>query len=184
MSFFYFAYGSNMLTARLTARCPSAKVLGTASAPNHTLEFIKQSNDKSGKATLISASQQGLHTPGVLFEIAKSDLGELDRVEGAGFGYDRHDEYEIRLAGNDEHITATTYLARKTVAHLKPYDWYLALVIAGAHHHELDARHAQSLCQIEYVIDADLTRKTRTDALTALAAHGYDDYNVLLTATK
>ncbi len=181
MSFLYFAYGSNMLPARLTARCPSARVIGKASALNHALEFTKPSKDESGKATLINTVAQDIHTPGVLFKIAKSDLRELDRAEGAGHGYDPHVDFAVRLATTDQTVTATTYIASRTEAHLKPFDWYLALVIAGAHHHELDEGHTERLRQIEYVVDSDLTRDGRTDALTALAAHGYGDHNVFLT---
>lgn len=32
MTFLYFAYGSNMLPARLQARCGSARVIGAATA--------------------------------------------------------------------------------------------------------------------------------------------------------
>ena len=183
MSFLYFAYGSNMLTARLTARCPSAKVIGTASVSNHTLEFTKPSTDNSGKATLIAVGDQAIHTPGVLFEIANIDLPKLDSVEGAGNGYDRHDEFEIRLARTDEKVTAMTYLTTKIEARLMPYDWYLALVIAGVRQHELDAEHAQRLRQTEYLIDDNLTRKGRIEALRALAAHGFVDHYALLKRT-
>ena len=43
----YFAYGSNMLTARLHKRCPSARILGTAVAPGLVLRFWKRSKDGS-----------------------------------------------------------------------------------------------------------------------------------------
>lgn len=129
MTFLYFAYGSNMLSARLKARCPSAKVIGKATALGYALEFTKPGQDSSGKATLLNAA--GHDTPGVLFEIAKSDLAELDRAEGAHRGYVRNDQFRIELAGQNAARVATTYLASKTEAHLMPYDWYLALVIAG-----------------------------------------------------
>jgi hypothetical protein len=45
----YFAYGSNMSTARLRERMPSCKPLGTATLPGHALRFHKRSTDKSGK---------------------------------------------------------------------------------------------------------------------------------------
>jgi len=180
MRFLYFAYGSNMLTARLMARCPSANVIGQANAYDHALEFTKLSRDQSGKATIISTAGQGLLTHGVLFEIAKSDLPRLDRAEGVGYGYDRYDDFKFRLAANDEHVTATVYLASKTVPHLKPYDWYLALVIAGAHEHGLGAGYAERLRQIEHLVDGNLARESRADALATLAAHGIDDYYALL----
>ena len=52
MTFLYFSYGSNMLTERLRARCPSANCIGIATATGYALEFSKSSVDGSGKATL------------------------------------------------------------------------------------------------------------------------------------
>jgi hypothetical protein len=45
----YFAYGSNMSTARLRQRMPSCKPLGTAVLSEHKLRFHKRSTDQSGK---------------------------------------------------------------------------------------------------------------------------------------
>lgn len=171
-----------MLPARLQDRCNSAHVIGIASASGYTLEFSKPSIDNSGKATLITATDQALHTPGVVFEIDGTDRDALDNFEGAGKGggYDRYDEFAIHLTDTGEQITASTYLATETKPHLRPYDWYLALVIAGAHHHKLDADHARSLRMIEYLIDTKIDRRTRTAALQALAKHGFDDHKALL----
>lgn len=180
MSFLYLAYGSNMLTARLRHRCPSARPVGTALISNHRIEFTKPSLDQSGKATLIAADAQGTHTPGVLFEIGKSDRPRLDEAEGAGQGYDRHDEFDVVLTGTEEQISATTYLATETKPHLMPYDWYLALVIAGAREHGLDSAHIERLGRSEYRIDSLSNRSGRTAAMKALAAHGYTDHLQLL----
>lgn len=162
-----------MLTERLRRRCPSARPVATAIASNHILEFTKPSLDRSGKATLVAANNQRKLTPGVLFEIEKQDLPSLDKAEGAGQGYDRYDEFEVRLSGTDELVAATTYLASETTSHLKPYDWYLALVIAGANEHALDETHIEMLNQIEYTVDDHFTRLERAEAMRALAAHGY-----------
>lgn len=180
MSFFYFAYGSNMLPARLSARCPSAEVIGVASASGHALEFSKLSKDNSGKATLVAANSEDNHTPGVLFKIAKGDLPSLDSAEGAGYGYLRHDTFQVRLRGTDEEVLATTYLAIETDPHLKPYDWYLALTVAGARHHGLDIGHVQMLYNTRFRVDADQTREGRIIALEALAAHGHRDHRQFL----
>lgn len=177
MSFLYFAYGSNMLSSRLIARCPSARVIGTAIAANHVLEFSKMSNDGSGKATLVSQSS-AIHTPGVLFEIDAGERDALDKFEGAGKGYDRTDEFSVTM--NEETVNATTYLASATQSDLLPFDWYLAVVIAGALEHELGGDHHNLLLAIARVIDEDVTRKTRTAALKALADHGHRDHMTLL----
>lgn len=168
MTFLYFAYGSNMLVSRLTARCPTAKIIGKAVAPRHGLEFSKRSMDSSGKATLVNG--QSGDTPGVLFEIETAERELLYKAEGVGSGYNRHHEFQVQLGSSNEFVAAATYLASERRAHLKPYDWYLALVIAGAHQHELDARHIQRLRQTDYLIDADAARKGRIDALAALSA--------------
>ena len=177
MSFLYFAYGSNMLTSRLIARCPSARAIGTASAANHALEFSKKSMDGSGKATLI-AQNNTIHTPGVLFEIDECERDALDKFEGAGKGYDRVNEFSVTTF--EETVSATTYLASEKQSGLLPFDWYLAVVIVGALEHELGGDHQNLLRGIAHTVDEDLTRKTRTAALKALTDHGYLDYRALL----
>ena len=177
MSFLYFAYGSNMLSSRLIARCPSARVISTASAANHALEFTKKSNDGSGKATLVSQSN-AIHTPGVLFEIDAGERGALDKFEGAGKGYDRIDEFSVTT--NGETVNASAYLASARQSDLRPFDWYLAVVIAGALEHELGGDHLNLLRAIPYSIDEDVTRKTRAAALKALADHGHYNHITLL----
>lgn len=54
----YFAYGSNMLTERLRARCPSAHPIGTGIAMGFRLNFSKRGEDGSGKAMLTKQSGQ------------------------------------------------------------------------------------------------------------------------------
>ena len=85
MGFLYFAYGSNMLPARLQARCSTARVIGTATAQNFELNFSKLGKDSSGKATLVESAIGGTVTPGVLFEIERIELHHLDQAEGAGY---------------------------------------------------------------------------------------------------
>lgn len=178
MTFLYFAFGSNMLTERLVARCPSAKVIGAASVATHTLSFLKPSKDSSGKATLMATDPEGLHTPGMLFEVSQTDRGNLDKAEGAD--YDRHDRFQVWSAETGEKVTVTTYIAAKIKAGLRPFDWYLALVIAGACQHGLGHEHVQRLRLTEYDVDPDPKRLTRIEALRVLQLAGHDDYKVLL----
>ena len=109
MTFLYFAYGSNMLPARLQRRCGSARLVGCAEATGFDLKFSKVSNDGSGKATLLKADD--VLTPGALFEIASCDLDALDSAEGAGAGYDRDDRFEVEVAGTNKWVMAKTYIA-------------------------------------------------------------------------
>ena len=180
MTFLYFAYGSNMLSSRLIARCNSARVMGAAIAPNHTLEFSKPSSDKSGKAALIPSVGLDVHTHGVLFEIEMAELQALDKAEDAGYGYERHDAFSALRSGDNETVTAVTYIANEPRAELRPFDWYLALVVAGALEHELGDDHVDSLLAVSYDRDLETDRKSRQEALEALSKHGYFNHAKLL----
>ena len=79
MTFLCFAYGSNMLPARLLGRCPSGKLVGTGVARAWSLAFSKASKDGSGKATLVTAPNSAV--PGVIFEIDLAEREQLDRHE-------------------------------------------------------------------------------------------------------
>lgn len=178
MTFCYFAYGSNMLTERLKARCPGATALGRAAATDTVIEFSKPSKDGSGKATL--RREVGGRTSGVLFKIPHAELGELDSYEGVGQGYQRCDAFPVHLIDGDEIVPVVTYLATCTDSSLKPYDWYLALVIAGALQHELDDDYLAVLRRKPHMPDPNDCRRTRTKAIEALTEAGFANYRKLL----
>jgi len=176
MTFLYFAYGSNMLTARLKSRCDSASVVGIAYANNRMIQFSKLSCDGSGKATLRPA--QGKRTPGVLFEIRSAQCDKLDHAEGFPNGYDRCDAFPVHRP-DGQAVRAVTYLARSPEQGLSVFDWYLALVIAGAREHCLDDEHVEALQNVKCIPDPTDDRPARRKALKALDLAGYSDYRQL-----
>jgi gamma-glutamylcyclotransferase len=183
MSFHYFAYGSNMLTARLRARCPSANFVGLAEASYHSLLFSKRSIDGSGKATLVKSEEKSAKILGVLFKIDDSELESLDAAEGAPNGYSRHDDFEVKQLGIEELVVATTYMANQLHEGLQPFDWYLALVVAGAIEHNLGNEYLTKLLAVHSIVDPCSKRETRTEALRVLLESGYSDWHTLLAAT-
>ena len=183
MTFNYFAYGSNMLTQRLKTpkRCPGAAVMGRAFADGWVIEFNKRSIDGSGKATLGKAD--GKLTPGILFEIPKAQLSALDRAEGAEGakkGYERCDAFPVQRSDSDEIVQAVAYFATSPEANLKPYDWYLALLVAGAHQNGLGDGYIAEMRREPHDPDVDYTRKSRVEAIAALKAAGFTNYRKLL----
>ena len=175
--FRYFAYGSNMLTERLKPRCRSAVAIGVAEVAGRAIEFSKRGEDRSGKATLTESNRSAF---GVVYEIDNAELCELDTHEGKkGRGYYRDDHFAVTLADGST-IHAKTYLASMPEDHLKPYDWYLALVIAGAREHNLDPEYVAGLCEVAYDVDHNASRPKRKDAIEALARAGFPDYRKLL----
>jgi gamma-glutamylcyclotransferase (GGCT)/AIG2-like uncharacterized protein YtfP len=70
----YFAYGSNMDEPALVSRCPKARRLGLARLPRHRFALMS-----SGYATVRRDARAEVH--GVLYDLALSDIGPLDRYE-------------------------------------------------------------------------------------------------------
>lgn len=170
MSIFYFAYGSNMLPTRLAARCPSAKLIGRADAPGYRVRFAKHGMDGSAKATLVVAEGAA---SGVLFALDPKDLAALDRAEGVGRGYDRLDDFRVRHDGQS--LDTVTYIAPNPVQGLAAFDWYLALVLAGAQLHRFDKASMAEFRAVRWQADPVPDRPGRVAALAALAAHGIAD---------
>lgn len=170
-AFFYFAYGSNMLTERLQKRCPSATVVGVAAADNYCLCFSKRSRDGSGKAALVASPGEKVH--GILFEISDTERDNLDKAEGYPNGYSRNDRFQVTCDSDGSLIDATTYLATETEPDLLPYDWYRALVLAGAIQHGLPDSHIEMLCKAEWKSDTNACRPSRLAALHVLERTGF-----------
>ncbi|MEZ5854793.1 MAG: gamma-glutamylcyclotransferase family protein [Hyphomicrobiaceae bacterium] len=171
----YFAYGSNMLHARLVARCPSAHALFAAHAPGWDIDFSKRGQDLSGKATLLRAKLPGTCAYGVVFEIADSEMPDLDRFEGRGNGYDRDDDFVVIRTATGESTLTKTYIAAPNAIDpgLKPFDWYHALVLAGARQNQLPAAHIERLRSQPFMPDPRTDRPQRLEALRVLNLSGF-----------
>ena len=153
-TFKYLAYGSNMFFKRLEKRCPSSKTLGKVQLPNYELKWHKKSTDGSGKCDIVR--KEGAQVWGVLYEIAKSDSGALDKAEGVGYGYKRK---KIKTEFEGETLTVDTYIATKTDEHLKPYTWYKECVVKGAKEHSLPDEYISKLEAVDAIIDSDKKRE-------------------------
>lgn len=158
--FLTFAYGSNMLAARLRERCPSARAIGIAELPGHELRWHKRSNQKSGKCDIVASDSASVF--GVLYEIKAQEKGALDRAEGLGAGYE---EIEIEVLCGSERVNAKAYRATNTDPALRPFTWYRALVIAGAKEHGLPASYIAGLESVPADQDADRARHDTNMAL-------------------
>jgi gamma-glutamylcyclotransferase len=158
-----FAYGSNMPTARLRERCPSAQPLGVAELRGYELRWHKISRkDGSGKCDIVRTDRPGAAVFGVLYKIAASEGADLDSAEGLGFGYD---EAEIEVCHDGDQRTVTAYVATATDPALKPYSWYRALVVAGAKEHGLPTDYIAKLEAVLAEEDQDQERHGKNMAI-------------------
>ncbi len=173
--YLYFAYGSNMLTERLShpSRCPGARSVGRARAAGYRLCFSKVGRDRSGKAMIEPSDVAGASVHGVLFEIEVAEIGALDRVEGVGNGYRREEGFRVLQADTGDLVETTVYFAEETHIdrELVPFDWYRAFALAGAHQHGLPR---EVIAQLELIDVRGDDNGTRSDeARAVLERAGY-----------
>ena len=147
----YAAYGSNLHPVRLGERVSSARFLGSALLSDWSLEFHKVSVDGSAKCS-ISAGSTGVYV--AVFEMSTADKAVLDVIEGAGVGYS-----EITLDVPDygpcySYAATESYIDESLI----PYDWYQALVLAGARAHAFPESYVQSIRQVPARGDPDGSR--------------------------
>lgn len=125
----YFAYGSNLLAARMRGRVPSAVPRGAARLDGFRLTLDKRGADGSGKANLIAAPRGRVF--GAVYEVDVLHWPRLDAFEP---GYERFDA-AVDLAGACVSVQAyrSTLVTDEPVAHA----WYKRLLVDGARQHGL-----------------------------------------------
>lgn len=119
----YFAYGSNLLRARMRQRVPRAAAAGVACLDGFRLTWDKRGSDRSGKANLRRAA--GGRVWGVIYALPDEDWPQLDACET---GYERL-VVPVRRGGAP--LLAETY-ASTQLTRVAPFSWYQRLVAEGA----------------------------------------------------
>lgn len=155
----YFAYGSNLCEPRLRARVPSARFVSIGWLAGHDLRFHKRGRDGSGKGDAQGTSSPHDTVWGAIAEVAADDLRRLDEIEGVGSGYDRV-EVGVAVPGG-ETATAHTYRASASFVDpaLRPFGWYLDLVVRGAQARGLPGAYIDRIAAVEWVPDPDPGRE-------------------------
>ncbi len=160
----YFAYGSNMLYARLHERVPSVRLVGVARLPGFALCWHKAGQDQSGKCDVVPVKVPGAVVHGVLYDVPADEKPLLDAFEGLGKGY-----VEARVTVVRDGVPTPAFLYRATAidATRRPYTWYRALVVAGARQHALPEACVRAMEAVEAIVDPDAARHARNMALAA-----------------
>jgi gamma-glutamylcyclotransferase len=151
----YFAYGSNMLPARLLARVPSARFEAVVRLDGYVLSFCKTGGDGSGKCNLLKSVAGGAHAYGVIYRICANEKPVLDKIEGP-----RYDVVDLDIVIEVARVRAFAYLADEVHMdeQLRPYDWYKAFVLEGAKTHGLPADYVAFLDRVQAGEDLDRDR--------------------------
>lgn len=157
-----FSYGSNLLSARMRERVPSARVVGSAVLRGHVLRWHKAGQDGSAKCDIVHSADVGACVHGVVYEIDIAEKPGLDRAEGLGAGYDEKQVCVSTAAGA---LDVWVYHATRIDAALAPFCWYRALVVAGAREHGLPADVVAQMERVPCIDDPDRDRADRHFAL-------------------
>lgn len=97
----YFAYGSNISSARLRTRVGDVGIEGLAWLPRHEHRFSKRGRDGTGKGNIEPHPRRDVH--GVLYALSASQLTTLATFEG---GY-REAEITVRCSSGATFMALT-----------------------------------------------------------------------------
>jgi gamma-glutamylcyclotransferase len=146
MEFWYFAYGSNLLSGQMIERTGA---IGHGEHPpriarleNHRLVF--QQLEEGGPA-FANIRYPGDGVLGVVYRCSQAELERLDHYEG---GYERQP-----ISVTDQHgevLAAVAYfvLPSATVSFARPQEEYLAKIITGARQHGLPESYIDEIIAI------------------------------------
>lgn len=168
----YFAYGSNMFEERLRSRIPSAVFHRVGLLRAHRVVFNKRGMDNSGKCNLENSGSLRDVVYGVVFFVDDADVPSLDEAEdGARGGYLRR---TILVDIEDTSVEVESYFANPLFIDnsLLPFDWYHALVVAGALEHGIPQEYLDDIASTPNIRDSDEMRRER--GLGALGSYRED----------
>lgn len=134
----YFAYGSNLSSARLRARVGEVGLRGRALLPLHEHAFSKLGHDGTAKGTIRPHPRRGVH--GVLYELSPPQLRRLFTFEG---GY-RDTELRV-LCPDGTSLRALTFIALLPGPTPPPTPEYLDHYRQGFVEHDLPRAYALAL---------------------------------------
>ncbi len=147
----YFAYGSNLKQSWLCERIGAVRASGIAALPDQKLSFRKPGRDGSGKACFEPEPGQTLW--GALYELGEAQLRALAAFEPSYL------QCNLQLRQPDGGaLCAISFRAQRFCDDLRPYHWYLELMIQGAGEHGLPRSWLEQLKQFDSQPDPHLIR--------------------------
>ncbi len=152
----YFAFGSNLASARLLQRIPAATVQSVATLSEHQLCWRKNDRGQSGKCDIDFTGDPDHLVYGVVYHMTANEKLELDVYETTGFGYDHKTIEVTTLEGNS--IDAFTYFALDIDHNQQPFHWYKEHVLRGALEHDFPLDYVEQIRATLSIDDHDTQR--------------------------
>jgi len=160
----YFAFGSNMLNTRLTARVGAVPPGVVGEIGGYQLRFHKRSGDGSGKCDAYHTNNPNDTIYGVVYHLSAEQKLMLDAFEGAGYQV-----VDQSVAIDGDNISAYMYVAELDYidSGLVPYHWYKQFVLTGAQESKLSGNYIRKIANVPSTADPDLARHLRNVAVLA-----------------
>lgn len=162
----YFAFGANVHPGWLRRRIPGAELLGTGTLPGHRLAFRKRGRDGAGRSDACPDSAARL--PGALYAF---DVADFELLGAAGAGY-RPAEVMVETAAGAREAVCWRADPAEVEEGLRPWDWYVALIRAGAVLLGLPGEHVRWLESVPVAVDRDRERVALARAVIAAGLPG------------
>ena len=127
---YYLAYGSNLNVRQMMIRCPSARMIGTATIEDYRLMF---KGSKTGSYLTIEP-EEGCSVPVGVWEVSEADELALDRYEGfPTFYYKKELELPITgiRTGKVRHRKAFVYIMHEDRLLGVPSNMYMRICMEG-----------------------------------------------------
>ena len=165
-SLLYLAYGSNLHPRRLRERIGEVELAGVVELPGWRLCFDKRGADGSAKANLRPAPGSDYCAWAAIYRVRPEQMPALDRFEGCGGGYETF-RFDVPVEGRWQAALAYLTPSHWTSDSMRPYDWYQALILAGAAWLRLPEVYIESLAASPVIVDPDAGRRRARLALAA-----------------
>lgn len=161
----YFAYGSNMLPARLLERTPSAVRMGVGWLPGHAMFFHHVSRgDGSAKCNIVPTDTGNTNVWGVIYDLPVAEQPALDLAEDLGTGYEI-EEREVIVGESRVRVFCYIALPGTIDDAALPFRWYRDIVLAGAREHRFPSAYLQRIAREPVIEDPDGARHLRHQGL-------------------
>ncbi|XP_060804874.1 gamma-glutamylcyclotransferase-like [Amyelois transitella] len=151
-TFFYFAYGSNLLDKRIKLNNPTAIFTGPAELKDYRLDFFNYIKYWEGAVATI-VPHPGHVVWGALWTLDKKEMDRLDKQEGVDVGLYFALNKTVTMPGGIS-VEARTYQATKLPSfddlpmQRQPSNTYLQVIFLGAVESKLPADYIGSLLTI------------------------------------
>ncbi len=139
----HFAYGSNLSSKFLRGHCPTAAFQMRAELPNFRITFPFYSLRRQGGISSIIPAPGEL-VRGVLYEVTKPEMEDLDVVESVPKGDYARETYLV-LGEDRRWKAADLYRCARPTGPYVPARSYVELMLQGAEEHQLPAEYIREL---------------------------------------